>query len=207
MALYNKDGTLYKLKSPNPVMKTQETWLEYKVHNMEWKDEKIEDTSQVEPISSDFQVKNTFIQDLDEAKEEIKVVEKPIEKEKEYSIVDRTPVVKVDEKRQQELAHDEIEKTFIHCLPAKIRQRQDDLYGETYSTIQYEKPTSFEGVILKQEDFTIQIWTDVNKIEIGSILYPKSNFKRWWKVQSKEEKASGWLLNGIISDYQPSFDF
>jgi hypothetical protein len=207
MALYNKNGTVYKLRSPNPVMKSQEIWEEFKVHNMEWQDEKAEDTSKVDPISSDFQVKNTFLQDLDDAKEEIKVVEKPIEQEKEYSVVDRTPVVKVDEKRQEELSNDGIEKTFIHCLPAKIRQRRDDLYGETYNTIQYEKPTSFEGVIIKQEDLMIEIWTDVDKIEAGSILYPKSNFKRWWKVQNKESKAGGWLLTAMISEYQPSFDF
>jgi hypothetical protein len=71
--------------------------------------------------------------------------------------------------------------------------------------IRYGDPVSFEGVMLQQEDFFIKVWTDVENINIGSILYPKTNFKRWWRVQEKTIKGTGWILIAMPSDYQPSF--
>ena len=40
--LKNKDGTPYKLSGPNPMMKNQEVWGNFIVHNMEWEEEKSE---------------------------------------------------------------------------------------------------------------------------------------------------------------------
>ena len=42
-------------------------------------------------------------------------------------------------------------------------------------------------------------------IKRDSVLYPKINSKRWWKVQYSEPKAMGRLLTSMPSDYQPSF--
>ena len=206
MTLRNKDGSLYKLAAPNPVMKTQEMWGGYQVHNMQWEGEKAKDANQVNPIASDFDVQETFLSALDKAKSDIKVVE--TKSDSTNSQIERKPVVQPDLQREELRASTDngIEKTFIYCLPALLRTRQDSLYGDSYTTVQYGNPTSFEGVILKQQDLFIEIWTDTNSINNGSILFPKQGYKRWWRVQEKVEKGGGWVLSATPSDHQPSFD-
>jgi hypothetical protein len=196
MALKNKDGSVYRLRGPNPVMKSQELWTGFVTHNMKWEGEKAEDTNRISPIISDFEVRDTFLSALDKARDEIKVVEKPPE---------RKPIVQADTKKVEE-EKNTIEKIFIHCLPANIKERKDFLYGETYKTIQYGKPTSFEGVILDQQDLSMEIWTDYAEVSIESVLYPKTGYRRWWKVQDKTQKGGGWVLMLSPSSYQPSFD-
>lgn len=222
MTLRNKDGSVYKLVGPNPVMKTQNLWGEYTLHNMEYDGEKASDDSKINPVSSDLAIKDSFINDLERTKQEIKIVEtkpwpeekpeikpeiKVVETKSEEPLVDRNSFVQPDPEKKEisEISHD-IEKIFIHVLPANIREKKDSLYGDTYRTIQYDKPTSFEGVILTQEDLLFEVWTDVANINIGSILYPKTNFKRWWRVQEKQIKGSGWILSAVPSNEQPSFN-
>jgi hypothetical protein len=194
-------------------MKTQETWDSYKVHNMQWKNEVTKGSGKINPLAPDSEVHETFLSALDKAKEEIKVVEKTDPKIAEICESDvsfqRKAIVQTDSQREeiQESTDNEIEKTFIHCLPALLRTRKDSLYGDSYVTIQYGNPTSFEGVILKQQDLFIEIWTDTDKIEKGSILFPKQGYKRWWRVQDKVQKGGGCLLSATPSDHQPSFDF
>lgn len=203
MTLYNKDGSVYKLSGPNPAMKDQKIWGDFVTHNMEWKPQVAEDNTVVKPHESDFFVKESFLDALEAAKQEIKVTETsntPVQKPEI-----RTPVVRHDP--ENDVADPEqIQKTFIHCLPAQIQERRDALYGEVYKTVKYGSPISFEAVIVAHTDFTFELWTDTDKINRGSILYPKTGYKRWWRVQEKTPKESGWLLKAIPSDYQPSFD-
>ena len=198
MALRNKDGSIYKLQKPNPMMKYQNIWDNEKLilHNMKWISEKAEDKTEVEPIKSDIKVQENFIQELKETKEQ--------EKEPE-TVFERKTVIAEDTKKIEE-EKPEIEKIFVHCLPATIRTKTDELYGETYKTIQYGSPISFEAVLLQELDLTYSIWTDTDQISIGSVLFPKTNNKRWWKVKNKEQKANGWIINCVLSDYQPSFE-
>lgn len=200
MTLKNKDGTPYRLVKPNPIMKTQEIWEEYKIHNMQWEGVKSADTNQFNPIASDFNVQETFLSALDNAKAEIKIVETKADTQPKK-------VEKVEKPKESNSLKDvTIEKTFIHCLPATLRTRKDTLYDDSYTTIQYSDPISFEGVILKQQDLFVEIWTDVDSINAGSILFPKQGYKRWWRVQNKIQKGGGWILSASPSDYQPSFD-
>lgn len=209
MTLYNKDGSVFKLSGPNPVMKDQEIWGDFLTHNLQWKPEISEDKTVMKSHESDFYVKESFLDALEAAKEAAKEAVKEDIKvtESSQTIVKeelRTPVVRHDS--ENDVVKEEIEKTFIHCLPAIIRERKDALYGEFYKTIQYGSPFSFEAVVVSHTDFTYEIWTDTDKVGKGSILYPKTGYKRWWRVQEKNQKGSGWLLTSIPSDYQPSFE-
>lgn len=182
-------------------------WDGFKVHNMQWEEEKAEDTNKVAPIVSDFDVRDTFLAALDKAKVDIKVVEtKPEIPTPQVDRIERKAIVKPDPQKEAETSDSGIEKVFIHCLPAYLRERRDALYGDSYKTIQYGKPTSFEGVILQQSDLAIEVWTDTDQISIGSVLYPKMGYKRWWRVQEKTQKGGGWVLMAMPSDHQPSFD-
>lgn len=190
------------------MMKDQNLWDGFKVHNMQWAAEKAEDTNKVTPIASDFDVRETFLSALDKAKADVKVVEPKPETKPEMPAptIERKPIVQPDLQREEAAPQSGIEKVFIHCLPAYLRERRDALYGDSYKTIQYGRPTSFEGVILQQTDLAIEVWTDTDKISVGSVLYPKTNFKRWWRVQEKTQKGGGWVLVAMPSDHQPSFD-
>jgi hypothetical protein len=198
MALKNKDGTSYKLSKPNPIMKEQSLWKGEKfiLHNMNFISEKTVDQTAVTPIESDLSIQENFISELEETKEQ----------PKEETVFERKTITAPDVKRIEEEKKPEIEKIFVHCLPAIIKTKEDDLYGDVYQTIQYGKPTSFEAVVLKESDFYYEIWTDTDIADNGAVLYPKTNTKRWWKVKRRMRKADGWILNCIISEYQPSFD-
>lgn len=214
MTLYNKDGSVYTLSGPNPLMRDQKFWEDFTTHNMKWNAETDKDRTEVTPLASDFFTDTfkdgSFVDALKESKDDIKVsevkVESIIEPEKvETNVTEtRTPITRHDTKN--DLTPDEIEKTFIHCLPASIREKKDSLYGDVYRTVQYGKPFSFEGVLTAHTDFQIDIWTDAREISIGSIIYPKIGLKRWWRVQEKVAKGSGWLLQAMPSDYHPSFE-
>lgn len=199
MALKNKDGSTYKLQKPNPTMKEQSLWANEKfiLHNMKWTAEIAEDKTEVTPIQSDLVVQDNFVDELKETKQEEK---------NEEPVFERKVITAPDNQRIEEETKPEIQKIFVHCLPAILRTKTDDLYGETYQTIQYEKPTSFEAVLLNENDLIYEIWTDTNTINLGSVLFPKTGNKRWWRVKNKDQKANGWIISCILSDYQPSFE-
>jgi len=213
MSLKNKDGTPYRLRGPNPVMRGQELWGDYKLHNFRFKGEVVADTTELRRHATDFQAVRDFVTEFDGTKPEPGVVEKrsPIEEQvREFyeqqpagQPLERPVVVMPDPQEQEPEA-----KPIFHCLPAVVRQRRDDLYGETYSTIQYESPFTFEAYIVDQSDMILQFWTSgpaTDKITKGSVIYPKIMEKRWWRVRSKAEQSGGWLFEAVPSEYQPSF--
>jgi hypothetical protein len=198
MTLYNKDGSIYKLSAPNPIMKEQQIWSKFVVHNMKWKPEYREDGTVVLPLESDLSLEpktqtEIFLSELTDSKEEKKpeVTPEPIE-----------PVSKVEKSINTK---NDIKKTFIYCLPANIKEKKDNLYGEIFKKLEYEKPTSFEAVIISQGDMLIEMWSDVY-FEQGSILYPRNGDKRWWKINEVSPKLGGWIIKGLPSQDQPSFE-
>lgn len=215
VTLKNKNGTVYRLKSPNPIMKEQKTWEEFRVHNMHWGSEIQPDTSELQAIKTDFQVKNSFIDDLDQAATEesnTKVVETPVifaesKTESKINVVEK----KIVEIPGSEKLDRSIPRVFIYCLPAFLEEKIDEIYGEKTQTLKYNNPFSFEGVVLDESDLTFKFWTQsdslTNQILQGSIVYPRDRRKRWWRVQNVFEKTGGWVITAHPSDYHPHFDF
>lgn len=205
MALYNKDGSVYKLDGPNPIMKTQEFWDEFLTHNMQWNPEVHADSGSklvIRPPKRDQTTQSeSFISELESSKYEYKTeLEAQTDPEPEKHVEDK----KLDIER----AYDEsssITKTFVHCLPAFTMEKKDSLYGDVSVRTHYKNRTSFEAVILKQSDIMIEMWSEVSFQE-GSILYPKNGDKRWWKVQSSYPKLGGYVIQGIPSQDQPYFE-
>lgn len=221
MPLYNKDGTLYRLQGPNPAMKTQQFWNDYKTHNMNWEPQKSQDEAVVVPIETNIKISESFISELEITQPEIKVVEsrssetteKPVISEisvveEKPNIVEQKTLPKQEIKSNQPVQTElnDLEKTFIHVLPAIIKNKKDYLYGEEYQTIEYLKPTSFEGIVLEHLDIFLKIWTDTDQFGAGSVLYPKMQGKRWWRIQEVAKQPQGYFIICAPSDYQPSFD-
>jgi hypothetical protein len=206
MPLYNKDGTVYKLDGPNPAMKDQEIWSEYTVHNMNWKSEVHKDQRPKVQLPQKKEIKTqseSFVDDLESTKsEELKTQEvEPVASPPQQ--VDQ-PVTTTSSKYES-ISDDVITKTFIHCLPAIIVEKKDSLYGDVSSRIQYKNKTSFEAVIINQNDMSIEMWAEV-VFEKGSILYPKNGDKRWWKIQNHYPKLGGHVMQAVPSQDQPYFE-
>lgn len=219
MAIKNKDGTVYKLQEPNPLTKDQEWDLlesDFVFHNFDWASETIANDSSSSGLNSDFNVKDSVISDFPEI--EIKVDPKP---EPEVVLKDPEPevVLKDPEPLNPEPKIESNPKTkaklknvvLMHCSPAEIRERQDELYGDNYKSIQYGEKFTFEAVVVERNDLYMRFWTNI-KLSEGSVVFPskyrdgvKFGEHRWWRVNQLVEKSGGHLTQAVVSDYHPDF--
>lgn len=185
MTIKNKDGSIYTLNGPNPLMKDQDNFKEFILHNCLWEKEVQKKIEKIAPVKSDFNIKKL-------EKEIIEVVEK-----------EKIEVVEKIEDTKRDPINSNI--TRIHCLPIKIEKKTDNLYGESRIVSSYDKPFIFEAVIIDQHDFIIKFWTNIDILEQNSIIYPINKDKRWWKIHNKIDHEQGWLYNALPSDTQPDF--
>ena len=221
MAIYDSSGKTYKLRGPIPVMLDQERWDDFQTHNFSWNPTVEQDNSTVKPHTSDFGNlrKEGFVEELEKTKPpvpEIKIVESdsvsPVETTKapEPEMPELSSEIVQETEPEpprvpQKTLPSDLQKTFVYCLPATLTEKVDELYGDKYTTIKYQRPFSFEAVIVNNSDLMFKMWTTVNKITRGSVLFPKLEEKRWWRVEEIEEKSGGYLVYGVPSDFQPSF--
>lgn len=168
-------------------MKSQDVWDgNYKLHNIPWNIEVKEEKVTTEKIVPQKIEPKTEIK-----KEEIveKIEEEPKKEE---------PIQVKKEPKKEEI--NENLKIKIACLPAKLKE-YTNFYGEEIKSISYESPFIFEGYIMEQQDIVIKIYSET-PINNGSIIFPKNESKRWWKVKSFKDK----IIIGFPSEIQPSFE-
>ena len=188
MPIYNKDGSVYKLRGPSPLAKDQIQWSKDKItlHNFKWKVSKTEDS----PLK----------------------IENPIQAIEEFippsTIKEPEPVKPaVTESKDQKLKN----VVIVHFQPTVIVEKKDDLYNEVYSKVQYGEKGMLEGVVADMNDFTMSLWTRL-ELTRGTVLYP-SKYKdgrpfgdrRWWKISAQKSFETGFIYECIPSDYQPDF--
>lgn len=217
MVIKNKDGTVYKLQEPNPLTKEQEWDLlesDLVFHNFDWASETIENDASSSTLNSDFNVKDKVVSDFPEIKVEPKPEPKP-EPEPEPEIVLKQPEPLKPAEPKVESSPETKAKlknvVLMHCSPAQIRERQDDLYGDTYKSIQYGEKFTFEAVVVERNDLYMRFWTNIELSE-GSVVFPskyrdgvKFGEHRWWRVNQLVEKSGGYLTQAVVSDYHPDF--
>jgi hypothetical protein len=190
MAIKNKDGTVFKISGPNPLMEEQTLWKGFTKHNFEWTEE-----IDKENKSKAFEIKQN--------KEEVVFEEKKAEEKK--IVVEETKKIVIEEPKKEEKKISDHKTIKCFCLPAIVIEKKDDLYEETYQKIEYHDKFIFETVIIEKQDIYIKFWT-MEKITKNSIIYPKNKDKRWWKVSEESEAPMGFIYMAIISDYTPSFE-
>lgn len=118
--------------------------------------------------------------------EEIEEIEQPQVVKEEIKIIKKieTPDTKI---------HEGI--IDVWCLPCVKYKDGKITYGEKFI---------LESQILDVADLYIQILA-AGKVEPKSILYPKTKDRRWWKVSSCTKDDEYYVINAVVSDYQPSF--
>lgn len=196
MSIKNRDGTIFKLRGPNPAMNNQDIWGDYVIHNMKFVGKTVADPDLAVVSSPQAQaVQDDFAAELEETK--VKPEPKP----------EPQPEVKIEVPKPEPISLPKgTKKVDVHCLPATLRERKDGIHGDKYQTIQYGSPFVFEAVILQEEDFFIRFWTNVSQVSRGSVVFPKiEEVRRWWRVSERQEKGNGWILTAVVSDYTPSF--
>jgi hypothetical protein len=190
------------LTRPNPLIINQDRWDKSKVtvYNISWR--------QV-VINPDAKLDEDDRKILEEIRHEPQVIVEQKVAVKEVVTSPEIPIVK-NEKPKDKFLEDHV--IVFHCLPAIIRQHTDSLYGDSYQKIDYGDKFKFEGVVIKQDEYFLAFWTNLEKLENNSIVYPsmyrngaKYNQFRWWKTMQTEPKNGGLIVSCTISDHQPHF--
>lgn len=212
MAIQDKNGKIYKLQGPNPIMQTQELW----------------DNKQITLININCQEhtasdpkRNRTIEKLCPQKPPVQthVVEPPIETTQllvepptsEQELITPAPVNDslsyTNEQSQPPIyTREDIKKKidFFHCLPIETKTIKDALSGQSMTINTYGKKFSFEGIIVEEEDLYLIFWT-TKELALYSVVYPKNYSKRWWKIQNLESDKGGWTITGVPSLDNPDF--
>ena len=199
MAVYKKDGSVYKLTGPNILMFTQDNWGAFATHNLKnLSNFKIESNISHVILGSRKESKPPEQPKIIEEKPEIKLSEKNNQKE---LVIPENP--KFIQKTKNE--YEDFEKTIIHCALAKMEEKKDSLYGDVAVKMKFVEKFTFESIVLSLNDFTFIFWTMLDKLTIGSVLYPQDDSKRWWEIKEIESVPGGYKVVCVITRNTPSF--
>jgi hypothetical protein len=199
MAVYKKDGSVYKLTGPNILMFTQDNWGTFTTHNLKnLSNFKIESNISHVVLGSKKELKLPEQPKIIEEKPEIKFTEKNNQKE---PVVAEQP--KFIQKPKNE--YEDFDKTIMHCALAKMEEKKDSLYGDVAVKVKFIEKFTFESIVLSLNDFTLIFWTMLDKLTIGSILYPQDDSKRWWEIKEIESVPGGYKVICVFTRNTPSF--
>jgi hypothetical protein len=230
MAIKDKDGGVYKLRGPNPLLKNQSEWDASKIRliNLGWKDEIIEDErnpiEEIKKNSIDIGkelnleenppevAKGKVVPAKDFIKEIVepdpKPIMKPVEVVKPEPVVmpeeDKPVQINVDARMARILKERGVEYFCAPCVGFKTHM--DDFYGDSYKTPVYGEKYVFDAIVVAESDLQLQFWC-VKHISVNSIVYRKvkDGGERWWRIQEVEPKTGGFLARAMISDLNPDF--
>ena len=200
MVIKNKDGTIYKLNKPNPLVKDQEFLSENIVfHNFDWESFSLDKKTTKKTISPE------------KPKEEIVEIKKQEIKQEPIKEIKPEP----EPEKEEEIEEPEKKKNIalIYCLPYGEVKVKDEFYDETYKKIQYGNKFLFEGIMIEWSDMQFVFWTNA-KLTNKSIVYaskykngPDISMMRWWKINNIEQQnENSFIYYCFPSIDQPSFN-
>jgi hypothetical protein len=96
-------------------------------------------------------------------------------------------------------------RIHVWCLPAHVKEQVDKLYGQKYQRIKYGKKFMFEALVLEEDDLYMSLWTNTRAVTLESVIFPRNQEKRWWRVNSIEQQNDGYCLMTSICDFTPEF--
>ncbi len=203
MTLKNRDGSELKLSRPNPIMATQEAWKKEEkliFHNKIGKIVVINDPTAPTPVTS--RPMKPAVRPIDRVME-FEFDESTLAQARE--IIDKKDPLIVETLEEPEVGEGDENKVQVWCLPASFKEYKDALYGEQYRKVRYGNKFLCEAIILDLEDLYMTLWSNTKAITTGSILFPRTHDKRWWRVEGIKEQDGGYVIYSTISDYQPKF--
>jgi hypothetical protein len=218
MPIKDKNGNVYQLRGPNPLLRDQADWDKTKIKliNLGWRSEVVSDSRN--PITEE---KSNIINIRDELHLEDNPAESRIVSAREFiqevreepAIVETKPrqstvpqpdvVITVDPKLARILKERGVE---FHCAPVvSFREHKDEFYGSSYQTPVFGDQYIFDAVIIEESDLQIQFW-GVKAVTKGSVIYRKNkDGDRWWTIERVEAKTGGYLVIANPSEFNPDF--
>jgi hypothetical protein len=184
MPIKNKDGSVFKLQGPNPLMKSQDLDGEnIIVHNLN-----PEETTGSDPSRQFRDFPNPY---------EIVDVNKSVE---EFLGTEDIKPPKIEQPKPKSMPGG----IKAWCLPAVTRQTTN-IYGEIKRSVDYlpDQKFQFATVVLARTIIACELTCPV-RVEKGSIIL-LSEEREWWRVVSLAEKSDGFVLTCYPSDHHPSF--
>ncbi len=197
MVIKNRDGTVFKLNGPNPLMKSQEVWDKHSIKLINFDNKE---------LFVEIDSKNP----IKEFEEDIPDITKAMEKVVKEIKLATTEEPKIEEKIEDKVFSNDFlklyEKNKIAFLGVETidRSYKDDLYGDSYSKTEFSEKIDFHGVIFDKNDFRLSFWS-MQKINLKSIVYPKDETKRWWQVQDCRPRSGGFEHTCVLSALNPDF--
>ncbi len=108
---------------------------------------------------------------------------------------------------QEEVAATRLEERLVptHCLPVTSVQHEDPLYGNKYFCDVYGDKTKIQTLVMAHDSLTLTLWCS-QKVSERSIVCPlRSDIPGFWRVESCQPKAGGYLLSCSPSTISPDF--
>lgn len=219
MAIKDKDGKVYKLRGPNPLMGDQKAWdnKHVKFVNFGWEEHTMEDENNpIKKFDSDYKVRDigtvlnltpNIVEEPEQKEPEVAVEPEKVVEEIKEPVPEPAPVpppAPLPSMDKSVAAALEKHKTVFHCAPAIQVTIKDDLYGDSYQRTSYGNKMTFEGIVTKQSDFTLEFWA-TKEVTVNSVVYPQDTSKRWWRIKAVHPKSGGYLMTAMISDVNPDF--
>lgn len=232
MAIKDKDGNVFRLRGPNPLMRDQSQWEADRAKFINMNFGKVtevvaDERNPVKKFKTDYSVLDIG-EELDligneefnnvaklprpkeQSLEPVVIRNVEIEPAEEIDIVVETSSTPEPEKpveislNEKMAARLKSKMTEFYYAPALQRVHTDQFYGTSYKITSYGQKDIFDGIIVDQNDLQIQFWS-VRAIAIGSVVFPKNTDRRWWRVEDVEPKTGGFLCTASISDVNPDF--
>lgn len=224
MVIKNKDGSVYKINQPNPIMLQQDKWDDFTLHNMEFEGSVVDNNAipKAKPQKLNLGSVKTIKIDTKEEPPPTPPIKKPVvevevEEKDDFEIPDfskednnipePTPV-----SEEQVLKPSSInqklklfKKDVMHCMLADTKETVDPLYEEKKIKVSYIRTFTFENIIIKEDDMQLVFWSHLDFLTKNSVLYPKNNTRRWWKIDNIKRGSEGAFFSCIPTNVQPSF--
>lgn len=214
MAIRNKDGSIYKLKGPNPIFKEQEIWDKSKITlvNFEFQEEVEQSTKEIPKIPVVEEI-------VEEPPQPIIKPEPIIEKEpeinmKESVVVPEKPTTTPPPKTKISSTLGEEPPIFsgkvadtkivVYCLPVIEEIIKDAVFGTETKVNKFGTKVILEAVMVEEEDMFCVFWAKYD-VPPKSIVYPRNHSKRWWQVQATNPYQNGFLMTAILTHANPDF--
>jgi len=190
MVIKRRDGSIYRVSHPNPIMTQQDCWLDdiLTTHNFENQDIIKLDSQKTKPTPEEPkpEPKVDMLKAFEEkyAKEELKI-QKAAEEKIEFKVEPPKPK--------------SVGQSLFYCLPAKMLYIRDNVYDDEIVRIQYLAPFTFTCKVLPSNNINFIIQTE-QKLTESSIIFDRER-RQWWKIV----KAEGDTYTSVPSDIKPEF--
>ena len=228
MAIKDNDGNVFRLRGPNPLLKNQAQWeaARAKLINMNIgrvTEVGADERNPITKFKTDYDILDigdelNLISNEEFAQNVAKLpTNKPKEQElkplvvrkveldpPQEDIVVETSVAPEPKPMEASLGSLKSKMIQFYHAPAIQTMRVDEFYGTSYKVTTYGQKSEFDGIIVAQTDLELQFWT-VNRVFIGSVVFPKNADRRWWRVEDVEPKTGGFLCKAFVSDVTPDF--